>query len=87
VVAAAGQPGGGRGGRVKPTQMQSGTVSWYSAEMGFGFITPAEGGADVVIYAEALKAAGIEKLTEGEAVSFETEPERRARKAVAIKRT
>jgi cold shock protein len=66
--------------------METGTISWYSAAKGFGFITPDAGGADVVVYPETLKAAGIETLEAGESVTFTAEPYRRTRKAVSIAR-
>ena len=66
--------------------MANGTVSWYSAEKGFGFITPDGGGPDVVVYPDALRAAGIETLEPGMAVRFSAEPYRLARKAVTIER-
>jgi CspA family cold shock protein len=66
---------------------ETGTISWYSAEKGFGFITPEGGGPDVVVYPATLKAAGIEAVEAGDAVSFTAEPYRLARKAVSIKLT
>lgn len=68
------------------TLMENGTVSWYSAEKGFGFITPGGGGPDVVVYPETLKAAGIQVLKAGDGVAFTTEPYRLARKAVTVER-
>ncbi|MDH3235966.1 MAG: cold shock domain-containing protein [Alphaproteobacteria bacterium] len=65
---------------------ENGTVSWYSAEKGFGFITPEGGGIDVVVYPETLEAAGIETLEAGMAVRFSAEPYRLARKAVRVER-
>ena len=63
-----------------------GIVSWYSAEQGFGFITPEGGGPDVVVYPETLEAAGIEALKAGDGVAFSAEPYRLARKAVTVER-
>jgi len=67
-------------------RLENGLISWYSAEKGFGFITPEEGGPDVVVYPETLKAAGIEAPKAGDAVSFTAEPHRLARKAVTVQR-
>jgi CspA family cold shock protein len=64
---------------------ETGTISWYSADVGFGFITPEGGGIDVVVYPETLKAAGIETLQAGDAVAFTAAPYRRVREAVSIK--
>ena len=68
------------------TPMENGTVSWDSAEKGFGFITPEGGGPDVVVYPETLEAAGIGALEVGMAVAFSAEPYRLARKAVTVER-
>ncbi|HUT50434.1 MAG TPA: cold shock domain-containing protein [Alphaproteobacteria bacterium] len=66
--------------------MENGTVSWFSAAKGFGFITPEAGGPDVVVYPETIKAAGLETLEAGMAVTFTAEPYRLARKAVSLAR-
>jgi len=65
---------------------EKGIISWYSAEKGFGFITPEGGGPDVVVYPETLKVAGIEAPKPGDAVAFTAEPYRLARKAVTVER-
>lgn len=69
-----------------PSPMETGTISWYSAAKGFGFITPEAGGPDVVVYPETLKAAGIETPEPGQTVAFTAEPHRLARKAVTVER-
>lgn len=65
--------------------MPRGTVSWYSKERGYGFITPEDGGIDVVVYADAVGAAGAETLAEGDVVAFATEPYREFLKATDLK--
>jgi CspA family cold shock protein len=45
-----------------------GTVKWYSAEKGFGFIAPNDGGKDVFVHATALERSGTVPLSEGQAV-------------------
>ncbi len=45
-----------------------GTVKWYSAEKGFGFVTPEGGGRDVFVHATALERSGVPPLVEGQAV-------------------
>jgi CspA family cold shock protein len=45
-----------------------GTVKWYNAEKGFGFITPQSGGKDVFVHATALERAGLPPLQEGQTV-------------------
>lgn len=52
--------------------MATGTVKWFSAEKGFGFITPDDGGADVFVHHTAIEGSGYKKLDEGQHVEFET---------------
>lgn len=51
--------------------MALGTVKWFSAEKGFGFITPMDGSEDVRVAAAALKRAGLNLLAEGQRVRYE----------------
>ena len=51
--------------------MAQGTVKFYNAQKGYGFIQPDDGGKDVFVHATALEAAGIYSLAEGQKVSFE----------------
>ena len=51
----------------------TGTVKWFNAEKGFGFIHQDNGGADVFVHFRAIKSEGYKTLTEGQKVSFETE--------------
>ena len=60
--------------------MNTGTVKFYNATRGFGFIAPADGGNDVFVHATALERAGITHLTEGQSVKFDTEVDRRSGK-------
>ena len=57
----------------------NGTVKFFNAAKGFGFIEPDDGGKDVFVHATALEAAGIPALKEGDRVSFELEDDRRGR--------
>ena len=50
--------------------MQQGTVKWFSAEKGFGFIA-VEGGEDVFVHFSAIQGDGFKTLEEGQAVTFE----------------
>ena len=63
--------------------MANGTVKFYNADKGFGFIAPDNGGADVFVHATALERAGIRGLNEGDLVSFEVEEDRRSGKVSA----
>lgn len=65
---------------------QSGTLKFFNAAKGFGFIAPADGSKDVFVHASALEAAGIATLNEGDKVSFvlEDDPRGRGKKAAQI---
>ena len=51
--------------------MSVGTVKWFNAEKGFGFITPDEGGPDIFVHHTAIQATGFRSLDEKARVSFE----------------
>ena len=51
--------------------MANGTVKWFNAGKGFGFIQPDDGGKDVFVHATALERAGIPSLDDGQKVSFD----------------
>ena len=57
-------------------QKSTGTVKWFDATKGYGFIAPEDGGRDVFVHVTALRAAGLETLAEGQAVAFELTNER-----------
>ena len=54
-------------------EMSQGTVKWFNAEKGYGFIANDEGGDDVFVHFSAIQAEGYRKLKEGQKVSFEIE--------------
>jgi CspA family cold shock protein len=60
--------------------MTPGTVKFYNYQKGFGFITPDAGGKDVFVHATALERAGMQSLSEGQKVNFDTEEDRRSGK-------
>src|SRR5699024_8560256 len=53
--------------------MATGTVKWFNAEKGFGFIQPDDGSADVFTHFSAIEATGYRELTEGQNVEFDSE--------------
>ena len=53
--------------------MNNGTVKWFNAEKGYGFISNDEGGEDVFVHFSAIVADGYKTLAEGQKVTFETE--------------
>ncbi len=59
--------------------MATGTVKWFNAEKGFGFIAPDEGGKDVFVHITALREAGLENLRDDQKVSYELQSGRNGR--------
>lgn len=56
--------------------MAQGTVKWFNAQKGFGFIQPDNGGSDVFVHISAVERAGMRGLNEGQKVSFEVASEK-----------
>ena len=51
--------------------MQTGTVKWFNATKGFGFIQPDNGGPDAFVHISAVERAGLDNLREGERIQYE----------------
>ena len=51
--------------------MAKGTVKWFNATKGYGFIQPAGGGKDVFVHISAVERAGLSTLNEGQSVEYE----------------
>jgi cold shock protein len=63
--------------------MATGTVKWFNASKGFGFIQPDNGGADVFVHISAVERAGMHSLNDGQKISYEVEQDRRSGKSSA----
>ncbi|HMM14612.1 MAG: cold-shock protein [Parvibaculum sp.] len=51
--------------------MATGTVKWFNAQKGYGFIQPSDGGRDVFVHISAVERAGLSTLNEGQKISYE----------------
>jgi CspA family cold shock protein len=49
---------------------ENGTVKWFNESKGFGFITPANNGADLFVHFSAIQSSGFKTLMEGQAVTY-----------------
>ncbi len=65
--------------------MAQGTVKWFNATKGYGFISPAGGGSDVFVHITAVQAAGMQGLKDGQQISYELAEERGKTSAVNLK--
>ena len=63
--------------------MATGTVKWFNATKGFGFIQPDDGGNDVFVHISAVERAGFSNLAEGLKVSYEVKMDPRKGKTSA----
>jgi len=61
--------------------MANGTVKWFNATKGFGFIAPEHGSKDVFVHVTALERAGIHQLNDGQAVTYDLERDRSGRES------
>ena len=63
--------------------MTTGTVKWFNASKGFGFIQPDDGGADVFVHISAVERSSLGSINEGQKLSFELERDQRSGKMAA----
>ena len=63
--------------------MSNGTVNWFNAQKGYGFIQAEGGGKDVFVHISAVERAGLRELREGQHVSFEIVVDRKTGKSAA----
>jgi CspA family cold shock protein len=61
-----------------------GTVKWFNAQKGYGFIQPEDGSKDVFVHISAVERAGIRALNEGQKVSFQLQSDRGKMSAVNL---
>lgn len=61
--------------------MATGTVKWFNATKGFGFIQPDAGGNDVFVHVTAVQAAGLNGLDDNQKVTFEVEAGRNGKES------
>ncbi|EAQ12722.1 MULTISPECIES: cold-shock protein [Maritimibacter] len=63
--------------------MATGTVKWFNATKGFGFIEPSEGGKDVFVHISAVERSGLTGLADNQKVSYELQAGRDGRESAA----
>jgi CspA family cold shock protein len=56
---------------MRKAEMPEGVVKWFSADKGYGFITPDDGGKDLFVHFNAIQGDGFRSLDEGQRVSYE----------------
>jgi CspA family cold shock protein len=65
--------------------MTTGTVKWFNAQKGYGFIAPDDGSGDVFVHISAVEGAGLSGLNDDQKVSFDVESNKGKQSAVNIK--
>ena len=63
--------------------MANGTVKWFNATKGFGFIQPDNGGPDAFVHISAVERSGLGELVEGQKLSYDLERDRKSGKMSA----
>ncbi|WP_371037344.1 MULTISPECIES: cold-shock protein [unclassified Rhodosalinus] len=63
--------------------MANGTVKWFNATKGFGFIQPASGGKDVFVHISAVERAGLTGLADDQKVTYDVESGRDGRESAS----
>jgi CspA family cold shock protein len=72
-------------GSMDMSNRTSGTVKWFNDDKGFGFITPADGGADLFVHFKAIESDGFKSLKEGQSVSFVAEKGQKGLQAAQVR--
>src|SRR6516162_11805863 len=81
---AMGVGGGATTGKGSFPMAMAGTVKFFNAERGYGFIKPDDGGRDVFVHVTAVERAGLKSLTEGQRISFDVEPDKKGKGPKAV---
>ncbi|WP_026375829.1 cold-shock protein [Aestuariibacter salexigens] len=63
----------------------TGTVKWFNADKGYGFLSKDDGGKDVFVHFRAIQTDGYKTLTEGQAVTFDIEEGQKGPQAANVK--
>lgn len=61
---------------LKELEMPTGTVKWFNATKGYGFIQPSDGSQDAFVHISAVERAGLTSLREGQKIEYELVPGR-----------
>ena len=64
--------------------MPTGTVKWFNATKGYGFIAPDDGGKDVFVHISVLTSSGVQRLVEGQPVNMQVVDTPKGREAISI---
>lgn len=64
--------------------MALGTVKWFNAVKGFGFIQPEDGGTDVFVHVSTVESAGMRSLNEGQRINYELQLDRGRSSAINL---
>jgi CspA family cold shock protein len=70
--------------RFSTLERLTGTVKWFNAQKGYGFIVPDNGGKELFVHYSAIQSDGYKTLKEGQKVEFEVEQSDRGEKAVNV---
>jgi CspA family cold shock protein len=68
----------------KSVMPQQGTIKFFNADKGYGFIKPSDGGRDIFVHITAVEQAGLASLNEGQKISFEVEPDKKGKGPKAV---
>jgi cold shock protein len=62
----------------------TGTIKFFNAERGYGFIKPDDGGRDVFVHITAVERAGLKDIAEGQRITFDVEPDKKGKGPKAV---